>query len=138
MYQKGFASKIGGLLSLVSLLALPLFLKGCSNSSLSGFDILMDEDIIGYKISLGAKVFLIIAIVCAIGSLLVKSKWEYLGVGFSGLVFWLNAYETIRSSTKNFVELAIGGYIAFIGFILVIGEGLVSARQKADHEEDTS
>lgn len=101
MYQKGFASKIGGLLSLVSLLALPLFLKGCSNSSLSGFDILMDEDIIGYKISLGAKVFLIIAIVCAIGSLLVKSKWEYLGVGFSGLVFWLNAYETIRSSTKK-------------------------------------
>lgn len=134
MIPRGLLSKIGGALSIVSLLVLPLV--GCTNQAMtwSSLDLLSDK-----SIGINIKVMLIIALLFAIVALLVNAKWALLVSGIGGLGTLLTAYIIFKQEFKGFssaFELKTGGYLAIIGFILILGDAVLpSSRQEAPKDD---
>ncbi len=124
---KGIMSKIGGVLSIISLLLLPL-VRGCGQS-ITGFQALEAGDV-GIEI----KLLLGIAILCAIGALILKKAIHFFGAGggFAGL---FGAYTVARQSFP--VEMDIGTFTAIIGFLLILAEGIIQ-KQKEDNKSQDS
>lgn len=116
MLPKGMLSKIGGGVSLISLLLLPM-VKGCGRS-LTGVDVLRVGDI-----PVGLKILLVIAILCAITAFFLKTALAFFFSGSGGLVGLLGAYTMARQ--KFPVELEIGTYLAIIGFGAILVEGFL-------------
>lgn len=131
--MKGFLARIGGILAIVSLTVLPL--AGCGSSTLSGIDILTVESL---EISIGIKILLVVAMFCAIGALIVKSQASFLASGLVGLGSLLASYLILRQEFSNIIEMKMGGYLSVIGFIFILGEGLLPRNSQITDEGDTS
>ncbi len=121
---KGLLSKIGGVLSLISLLFLPL-VKGCGQS-ITGFEVLKAGDVPGGM--------LIISIVCAIVVFFIKTAIPFFITGGGGIGGLLGAYTVAR---KNLpidieIEIEIGTILSIIGFVLILAEGFLLQKQKGE------
>lgn len=116
MLKKDLLAKIGGGLSLVSLLFLPL--GGCERVTVTGLEVLRMGDV-----GFGIKLMLIISILCAIGSFFLKTVPAFFSAGGGGLGGLLIAFVAARQSFP--VEMKIGAFLAIIGFGLVLVEGFL-------------
>jgi len=123
MLPKGVLSKIGGVLSLISLLFLPL-VRGCQ-VSVTGFDVLKTGGV-----GPGIKLMLIISIVCAIVVFFLKTAIPFFITGGGGIGGLLGAYTIARQEIP--VEIEIGTILSIIGFGLVLAEGFLLQSQKGE------
>lgn len=116
----GTLSKIGGGLSLISLLFLPL-IKGCGQT-MTGVELLRADGVPGV-----IKLLIIVAILCA-GSVFFLKTIPALffsgGLGIGGL---LAAYVQIE---RELVKPDIGGILAVIGFGLILAEAFFQSSNK--------
>ncbi len=125
---KGLLAKVGGILSLLSIIFLPI--AGCDQVGITGLEVLRAGDI-GILI----KALLVISISSAFISLFVKSYITLFacgGVGASGLLI---SYIMIRQKVP--AELKMGAYLALIGFGLIAIEGFLS-KQKMEMEANAT
>ena len=120
---KGVLSKIGGVLSLISLLFLPL-VRGCQ-VSVTGFDVLKAGDV-----GPGIKLMLIISIACAIVVFFLKTAIPFFITGGGGIGGLLGAYTIARQKIP--LEIEIGTILSIIGFGLVLAEGFLLQSQKGE------
>lgn len=125
MLPKGMLSKIGGGLSLISILFLPL-VKGCGKS-ITGFEVLKDAPTSDFGM---VKIMLIVSIVCAIGAFLLKTAIQFFITGGGGIGGLLGAYTLARQKAP--VELEIGVILSIIGFGLILAEGFLLQKQKGE------
>ncbi|OGV97840.1 MAG: hypothetical protein A3I04_01615 [Nitrospinae bacterium RIFCSPLOWO2_02_FULL_39_110] len=123
MLPKGVLSKIGGVLSLISLLFLPL-VRGCQ-VSVTGFDVLKTGGV-----GPGIKLMLIISIVCAIVVFFLKTAIPFFITGGGGIGGLLGAYTIARQEIP--LEIEIGTILSIIGFGLVLAEGFLLQSQKGE------
>ena len=118
--KKVFLAKIGGGLSFISLLFLPLS-KGCG-LTLTGSEVIRAADVPPI-----IKLLLIISILCAIVSFLLKSAHALFISGGAGLGGLLGAYTIARQDIP--VELEIGAILTIIGFGLILIEGFMQKQK---------
>lgn len=123
--KSGVLSKAGGILALISLLFLPL--GGCEGITLTGIDALKYSDV-----SQTIKVMLIFSMACAVLTFAVKSAEAYFTTGGVGVGSLLLAYMIARQDVP--VDLKAGGYLAILGFGLVLIEGLMTNNSLLDSE----
>lgn len=115
MTPKGILAKIGGSISILSLLLLPLA-RGCGQT-ITGVDVLKEQ-------SMGAiKFYLIVSILCAVISLFFVKLYALLPCGILGLGALLINYNNARRLLP--IEVEIGGYLALLGFVLIIISGFI-------------
>jgi hypothetical protein len=129
MLQKGMLTRIGGGLALICLMFLPL--GGCFNKTFSGSDLLSHSSVPG-----GVKLLLIISILSAFCAFFLNAAIQCFisgGVGMTGLI----GVYTLLSQKYPDVELKIGGYLAMIGFGLILVEGFILQKKEPGEQQES-
>lgn len=133
MLPKGLLSKIGGVLSLISLLFLPLV--GNWMVTVTGIDILKEAEKWKGEFEIIGPM-LVISLLCAIGSFFMKTAPAFFTAGGAGLGGLLIAYMATRSNP--FLEFKGGAYLSIIGFGLVLAEGFLQTQTSGTDARDSS
>ena len=111
--------KLAGLMALVCFLFFPVI--GCGSLTISGFDVIRQENI-----GTAVKVFVIIAMMCAIAVIFLPNKVFVFFVSVGGIVSLLIAYLVTKGKMSsgdefgisNAIELKSGSYLSMVGFII--------------------
>lgn len=111
--------KLGGMLTLVSFLFLPV--AGCGSLTFSGID-LMKMD----SISVTVRIFAILAMLCALVIVFVPDKTVVFFSAIGGFIALLIAYFSVKSKMdtgdsfgiSNAFELKSGSYLSIIGLVV--------------------
>ncbi|MEI7660575.1 MAG: hypothetical protein WCK34_00175 [Bacteroidota bacterium] len=110
--------KLAGLMALVCFLFFPVI--GCGTLTISGFDVIRQD-----SIGTGVKMFVIIAMLCAIAVIFVPNKVLVFFASAGGIVSLAIAYLIAKGKMSsgdefgisNAIELKSGSYLSMLGFI---------------------
>ncbi len=93
------------------------------------------EAIGSHDIGGGIKFLIFICVACAFFGLMAYTAGHFFLTGAGGIVSLLMAYTLIRQNVP--VELMIGSYLAILGFIGLIGEGICQTSQQQANKPGT-
>lgn len=118
MNTKKLLARIGGLVALIAMLALPL--ASCGQVRLTGTDILLrTEDLPGLKL------LILVAVLAAIFSLFVARSWALIIFGMLGIGVILYSGIALHANDVDRVRLLGGSLVAFVGYAIVLLAGLL-------------
>jgi hypothetical protein len=115
---KNTLSRIGAIISLFALMALPLV--SCGNVKLTGADILFKVEERPVM-----KLLILVALVSAILAVFLVSRTAQIGLGTAGIFAMLGASFMVTSDNSDATQVRGGMLIVLFGFALVMIAGLL-------------
>jgi hypothetical protein len=121
MRTKKLLARVGGVLALFAMLALPL--ASCGEARLTGADMLLRvPEHPGLKLLVGA------AVLAAIMAIFVVRSWALVIFGMLGIGVILYSGIALHNNEVDRVRLLGGSLIAFVGYAIVLLAGLLPNR----------
>lgn len=118
MRTKKLLARIGGVIALVAMLALPL--ASCGDARLTGADMLFRvQDHPGLKLLVGS------AVLAAILAVFIARSWPSVIFGMVGIGVILYSGIALHANEVDRVRLLGGSLIAFVGYAIVLLAGLL-------------
>jgi hypothetical protein len=121
MRTKKLLARVGGVLALFAMLALPL--ASCGEARLTGADMLLRvEEHAGLKLLVGS------AVLAAILAIFIVRSWASVIFGMLGIGVILYSGIALHANEVDRVRLLGGSLIAFVGYAIVLLAGLLPNR----------
>jgi hypothetical protein len=121
MRTKKLLARIGGVLALFAMLALPL--ASCGEARLTGADMLLRvPDYPGLKVLVGS------AVLAAILAIFIVRSWALVIFGMLGIGAILYPGIALHANEVDRIRLLGGSLIAFVGYAIVLLAGLLPTR----------